>query len=88
MFKQIGILITILGAIFIYLSHNNQNLLKIALKPRWKYLGNITLLIGLKFLCSNQIIIGVFMWLICLGVILSFIPFIQVIFKNDKSIVD
>lgn len=80
--KLIGLFLTLLGAVSIYCSHSNQNLLSQHLPALFKYLGLVLLGIGLIALfASLPKVVAAFCWFMLIIFAWSFLPFIA-LFKR------
>lgn len=80
--KLIGLLLTLLGAVSIYCSHSNQNLLAQHLPNLFKYLGLVLLGIGFTTLfVSLPKVVATFCWFMLIIFAWSFLPFIA-LFKR------
>lgn len=80
--KLIGLFLTLLGAVSVYCSHSNQNLLSQHLPTLFKYLGLLFLVIGLIALfASLPKVVAAFCWFMLIIFAWSFLPFIA-LFKR------
>ncbi|KJH64411.1 hypothetical protein FY048_05450 [Acinetobacter sp. 1124_18A] len=80
--KLIGLFLTLLGAVSVYCSHSNQNLLSQHLPTLFKYLGLLFLIIGLIALfASLPKVVAAFCWFMLLIFAWSFLPFVA-LFKR------
>ncbi|AJB48277.1 TPA: hypothetical protein JIZ13_08070 [Acinetobacter nosocomialis] len=80
--KLIGLFLTLLGAVSIYCSHSNQNLLSHHLPALFKYLGLVLLSVGLIALfASLPKVVAAFCWFMLIIFAWSFLPFIA-LFKR------
>ncbi len=80
--KLIGLFLTLLGAVSIYCSHSNQNLLSHHLPALFKYLGLVLLGIGLIALfASLPKVVAAFCWFMLIIFAWSFLPFMA-LFKR------
>ncbi|MDB9696331.1 hypothetical protein OPU39_21625, partial [Acinetobacter nosocomialis] len=80
--KLIGLFLTLLGAVSIYCSHSNQNLLFHHLPALFKYLGLVLLSVGLIALfASLPKVVAAFCWFMLIIFAWSFLPFIA-LFKR------
>jgi len=80
--KLIGLFLTLLGAVSIYCSHSNQNLLSHHLPALFKYLGIVLLSVGLIALfASLPKVVAAFCWFMLIIFAWSFLPFIA-LFKR------
>lgn len=85
LFKLLGILLTLLGCISLYLCHPNQILLKSSLSKTFTYLGAIGLVAGLLILFfSIPKLVAVLIWLAVITLVWSFIPFLN-LFKRSNA---
>ena len=74
--KLIGLLLTLLGAVSIYCSHSNQNLLSQHLPNLFKYLGLVLLGIGfITLFVSLPKVVATFCWFMLIIFAWSFLPF-------------
>jgi hypothetical protein len=80
--KLIGLFLTLLGAVSIYCSHSNQNLLSEHLPAFFKYLGLVLLGIGFiaLFACLPKVV-AAFCWFMLIIFAWSFLPFMA-LFKR------
>lgn len=82
--KVLGIIFTCIGGCLLYLSHANQIFLRQPLPHQYKWIGVGCLILSLIILLINQTaLIAFFLWWLCIATIWSFVPFLQVIFKNE-----
>ncbi|RFF25032.1 hypothetical protein DZ985_06820 [Acinetobacter sp. JW] len=80
--KLIGLFLTLLGAVSIYCSHSNQNLLSQHLPTFFKYLGLVLLGIGfIALFASLPKVVAAFCWLMLIIFAWSFLPFMA-LFKR------
>ncbi len=80
--KLIGLFLTLLGAVSVYCSHSNQNLLSQHLPTLFKYLGLLFLVIGLIALfASLPKVVAAFCWFMLIIFAWSFLPFMA-LFKR------
>jgi len=80
--KLIGLFLTLLGAVSIYCSHSNQNLLSHHLPAPFKYLGLVLLSVGLiELFASLPKVVAAFCWFMLIIFAWSFLPFIA-LFKR------
>jgi len=80
--KLIGLFLTLLGAVSIYCSHSNQNLLSHHLPALFKNLGLVLLSVGLIALfASLPKVVAAFCWFMLIIFAWSFLPFIA-LFKR------
>lgn len=80
--KLIGLFLTLLGAVSVYCSHSNQNLLSQHLPTLFKYLGLLFLIIGLIALfVSLPKVVAAFCWFMLIIFAWSFLPFMA-LFKR------
>lgn len=75
--KLLAFLLCFTGSLLVYCSHSNQNLLKQSLTKAFYYLGVFLVVLALPiFLLQLPKLVAVFMWLMTMLVVWSFIPFI------------
>jgi hypothetical protein len=80
--KLIGLFLTLLGAVSVYCSHSNQNLLSQHLPTLFKYLGLLFLVVGLIALfASLPKVVATFCWSMLIIFAWSFLPFMA-LFKR------
>lgn len=80
--KLIGLFLTLLGAVSVYCSHSNQNLLSQHLPTLCKYLGLLFLVVGLIALfASLPKVVAAFCWFMLIIFAWSFLPFMA-LFKR------
>jgi hypothetical protein len=80
--KLIGLFLTMLGAVSVYCSHSNQNLLSQHLPTLFKYLGLLFLVVGLIALfASLPKVVAAFCWFMLIIFAWSFLPFMA-LFKR------
>lgn len=78
--KTIGLMISFLGCLSLYLSHPNQAILATYLPKTFRYLGWGLYLLGLVLLLySLSILVAMLMWLAIATVAWSFLPFIPLL---------
>ncbi|KRI51137.1 hypothetical protein APC53_14125 [Acinetobacter pittii] len=80
--KLIGLFLTLLGAVSIYCSHSNQNLLSQHLPTFFKYLGLVLLGVGfIALFTSLPKVVAAFCWFMLIIFAWSFLPFMA-LFKR------
>lgn len=78
--KFLAFLLCFTGSLLIYCRHSNQNLLKHSLSKAFHYLGFFLVILALPiFIWSLPKLVAVFMWLMTMLVVWSFIPFIPLL---------
>ncbi|MBP6114682.1 MAG: hypothetical protein KA474_08195 [Acinetobacter sp.] len=84
--KFIAFFCVFFGCVLMYCTHVNQDLLdkKLPDSLRWFALLSIGLALIL-FLISTPKLVAIFMWLLTILVMWSFLPFIPLIFKKYSS---
>lgn len=84
--KVLGIIFTLIGALFFYCQHSNQNLLPQSLPRIFKCIGILSLIIGLIFLLlSVPKLVACLVWLIIMIFMWTFVPFIHLFRKELKG---
>jgi hypothetical protein len=84
MYKFLGLFLSLLGWILLYLSHHHQALIAQKLSRIWRYFGIGASILGLILLLfSLPKLVAVLMWLAICTLICSFLPFLA-LFKQVK----
>ena len=84
--KFIAFFCVLLGSVVMYCSHTNQDLLNKQLPDSTRWFALLSIGIALiLFLISTPKLVAIFMWLLTIVVVWSFLPFIPLIFKKYSS---
>ena len=84
--KFIAFFCVLLGSVVMYCSHTNQDLLHKQLPDSTRWFALLSIGIALiLFLISTPKLVAIFMWLLTIVVVWSFLPFIPLIFKKYSS---
>lgn len=81
----LAFVLTLLGAILVYLSHQNQILLMQKLSPSWQRVGWGSCLLGLLSFCWQlSLSVAIFSWCTSMMFIWTFLPFMGLL-KRDPQ---
>ncbi|NIE95054.1 hypothetical protein NDN11_08245 [Acinetobacter sp. C26M] len=82
--KILGIMVSLLSCLGLYLSHPNQIFLEKTLSAPIKYLGLLGLFIGLSLLIYTlPILVAILIWLAIATLVWSFAPFIMLMKRSS-----
>lgn len=82
--KLIGITVTLLSCMGLYLSHPNQNFLKNQLSRYFFYTAIIGLLIGLSILLyALPLLVAILIWLAIATLVWSFAPLLMLMKRSN-----
>lgn len=81
--KLLGIVVSLLACMSVYLSHPNQIFLEKPLSAPFKYSGLLGLFIGLSLLIyALPILVAILIWLAVATLVWSFAPFIMLMKRS------
>lgn len=84
--KFLAFFFVFLGSILLYCTHPNQGLMKSVLSRSYRWLGVGSLVLALLlFVLSLPKLAAVYMWLLTLLVVWSFLPFFPLMMKKYSA---